>query len=190
MPSDEMTHYEDEDGYQIAKVRICELRMEEIGDKFASRSAQKGTVGMHYNSADMIFSQDGTSPDKIMNAQAIPSRMTIGQLIEALASKEGILRGRFHDATPFTEFNVDEIKENIEEMGYDCCGDEIMYNGLTGEVMDVPIFFNPTYYQRLKHMVADKMHARNLRPIQALTKQLKPHPVAPARGPAPSEIDA
>jgi DNA-directed RNA polymerase II subunit RPB2 len=170
LPSDELPYTgEDEDGYQICKVRICEMREEEIGDKFASRSAQKGTSGMQYDSADMIFNQDGCAPDKIMNAQAIPSRMTIGQLKEAIHSKAGILRGKFYDSTPFTE-NVTETLA-LEEMGYDECGDEIMYNGQTGEMLDCPIFFNPTYYQRLKHMVADKMHARTSGPIQSLTRQ-------------------
>jgi DNA-directed RNA polymerase II subunit RPB2 len=169
LPSDELPYTgEDEDGYQICKVRICEMREEEIGDKFASRSAQKGTSGMQYDSADMIFNQDGCAPDKIMNAQALPSRMTIGQLKEAIYSKAGILRGKFYDATPFTE-HAEEL--NLDEMGYDECGDEIMYNGQTGEMLDCPIFFNPTYYQRLKHMVADKMHARTTGPIQSLTRQ-------------------
>jgi DNA-directed RNA polymerase II subunit RPB2 len=170
LPSDELPYSgEDEDGYQICKVRICEMREEEIGDKFASRSAQKGTAGMQYDSADIIFNQDGCAPDKIMNAQAIPSRMTIGQLKEAIHSKAGILRGKFYDATPFTE-NVTESLA-LDDMGYDEYGDEIMYNGQTGEMLDCPIFFNPTYYQRLKHMVADKMHARTSGPIQSLTRQ-------------------
>jgi DNA-directed RNA polymerase II subunit RPB2 len=169
LPSDEIPFSgEDEDGYQICKVRICEMREEEIGDKFASRSAQKGTAGMQYDSADMIFNQDGCAPDKIMNAQAIPSRMTIGQLKEAIYSKAGILRGKFYDATPFMQ-NTEDL--HLAEMGYDECGDEIMYNGQTGEMLDCPIFFNPTYYQRLKHMVADKMHARTTGPIQSLTRQ-------------------
>lgn len=171
IPNEHITQCEDDEGYQICKVRLCEYRTEDIGDKYASRSAQKGTVGMQYNSADMIFNQDGSSPDKVMNAQAIPSRMTIGQLIEAIASKEGVLTGKFHDGTPFTEFDLSEIKTNLDKLGYNECGDEIMYNGQTGGMFDVPIFFNPTYYQRLKHMVADKMHARGLGPIQGLTRQ-------------------
>jgi DNA-directed RNA polymerase II subunit RPB2 len=171
IPNDDIPQCEDDEGYQICKVRLCEYRTEDIGDKYASRSAQKGTIGMQYNSADMIFNQDGSSPDKVMNAQAIPSRMTIGQLIEAIASKEGVLTGKFHDGTPFTDFNLEEVKDNLEKLGYDRHGDEIMYNGQTGGMFDCPIFMNPTYYQRLKHMVADKMHARGLGPIQGLTRQ-------------------
>jgi len=171
MPSPDLPYNEDEDGYQICKVRICELRAEEIGDKFASRSAQKGTVGMQYDSADMMINQDGSAPDKIMNAQAIPSRMTIGQLKEAQCSKEGIQTGKFHDATPFTRSNMGEIGDTLNSIGYDGDGDEIMYSGITGEVLNCPIFYCPTYYQRLKHMVADKIHARKTGPIQALTRQ-------------------
>ena len=171
IPNNDITNNEDEDGYRFVKVRICDMRQPEIGDKFASRHAQKGTEGIQYDSADMMFNQCGTSPDKVMNPQAVPSRMTQGQLNEALCSKEAVLKGTFKDATPFTEFSLDAVKDSVAELGYDYAGDEIMYNGHTGDMFEVPIFFNPTYYQRLKHMVADKMHARNLGPVQSLTKQ-------------------
>jgi DNA-directed RNA polymerase II subunit RPB2 len=81
------------------------------------------------------------------------------------------LTGKFHDGTPFTEFNLEDVKDSLGKLGYDSCGDEIMYNGQTGNMFDIAIFYNPTYYQRLKHMVADKMHARGLGPIQGLTRQ-------------------
>ena len=171
IPNEYITNNENEDAYAFVKVRICEKREPEIGDKFASRAAQKGTEGIQLNVADMMFSNAGVSPDKIMNPQAVPSRMTQGQLIESICAKEGVLRGKFHDATPFTDFDLEEIKDSLEQTGYDRCGDEIMYNGQTGEPMETPITMWPTYYQRLKHMVTDKMHARGLGPIQALTKQ-------------------
>jgi DNA-directed RNA polymerase beta subunit len=171
IPNEYITNNDDEDAYQFVKVRICEKRQPEIGDKFASRAAQKGTVSVQLNSADLLFNQLGISPDLVMNAHAIPTRMTQGQLIESACSKEGALTGNFRDATPFTDFDMDEIKDLLGQTGYDRNGDEIMYNGQTGEPLESPIVFWPTYYQRLKHMVGDKMHARGLGPIQALTKQ-------------------
>lgn len=171
IPNEYITNNENEDAYQFVKARVCEMRQPEIGDKFASRAAQKGTEGIQLNVADMMCSSSGVSPDKIMNPHAIPSRMTHGQLIESVSSKEGVLTGKFHDATPFTDFDLNAIESQLAQCGYDRCGDEIMYNGITGEPMETPITFWPTYYQRLKHMVADKMHARALGPIQALTKQ-------------------
>lgn len=171
IPNDYMTNNENEDAYQFVKARLCEMRQPEIGDKFASRAAQKGTEGIQLNAADMMFNSAGVAPDKIMNPHAVPSRMTHGQLIESECAKEGALTGKFHDATPFTDFDLGEIEHALGMTGYDRCGDEIMYNGRTGEPMETPITFWPTYYQRLKHMVADKMHARSLGPIQALTKQ-------------------
>ncbi len=171
IPNEDITNNEDEDGYQFCKVRISDLRAPEIGDKFASRAAQKGTEGIQYNSADIMFNQDGVCPDKIMNPHGVPSRMTQGMTYEAVCSKEGVLSGKFMDATAFTKYDVEITKDHISEMGYDYAGDEIMYNGHTGDMFEIPIFFNPIYYQRLKHMVTDKMHARNLGPVQSLTKQ-------------------
>lgn len=171
IPNEYITNNEDEEAYQFIKARICEKREPEVGDKFASRHAQKGTESIQLNAADMLFNQGGISPDKIMNAHAIPSRMTEGQLIEGLSAKEGVLTGNFHDATPFTDFNLEHIKDLLSHTGYDRHSDEIMYNGQTGEVLETPVVFWPTYYQRLKHMVTDKMHARGLGPIQALCKQ-------------------
>lgn len=171
IPNEYITNNENDDGYPFVKARICEMRQPEIGDKFASRAAQKGTEGIQLNAADIMINGSGVAPDKIMNPHAIPSRMTHGQLIESISSKEGALTGKFHDATPFTDFDLEQMERDLGKCGYDRCGDEIMYNGQTGEPMETPITFWPTYYQRLKHMVADKMHARALGPIQALTKQ-------------------
>lgn len=171
IPNEYISNNENEDAYQFVKVRLCENRQPEIGDKFASRAAQKGTEGIQLNSADVMFSGAGVAPDKIFNPQGIPSRMTHGMLLESVSAKEGVLTGKFHDATPFTDFDLEQVEADLAKTGYDRCGDEIMYNGFTGEPMESPITFWPTYYQRLKHMVADKMHARALGPIQALTKQ-------------------
>jgi DNA-directed RNA polymerase beta subunit len=146
------------DGYKFCKIRLRKYRKPQIGDKLASRSAQKGTIGMVYNHQDMPFTKDGISPDIIMNPHAIPSRMTIGQLMECIMGKACCHIGSIGDSTPFTDCSVDSIANILEKSGYEKYGNEILYNGRTGEQMKTEIFIGPTYYQRLKHMVADKSH--------------------------------
>lgn len=171
IPSELNPYDENEEGYKIIKVRLAELRQPIIGDKFASMSAQKGTLGMQFNSADMIRSSISGCPDTIMNPHAIPSRMTLGQLYAALCSLYGILTGEFMDCTPFTEFDINDIFDKLKQLGYDYSGEQFMYNGWTGDLLGV-IYYTPTYYQRLKHMVKDKMHAREAGgPTQSLTRQ-------------------
>ena len=137
-----------------------------------SRSAQKGTIGMVYNHQDMPFSKDGISPDIIMNPHAIPSRMTIGQLMECIMGKACCHIGSLGDSTPFTDCSVESIANVLAESGFERYGNEILYNGRTGEQMKTEIFIGPTYYQRLKHMVADKSHSRGSNgPIVLLTRQ-------------------
>lgn len=170
IPSEDNPNDENEEGYKIIKVRLAELRQPVIGDKFASMSAQKGTIGIQYNSADMIKSSIAGSPDTVMNPHAIPSRMTLGQLLAAACSLYGILTGNFMDCTPFTEFDINDIYKALKELGYDYGGEQFMYNGWTGDLLGV-IYYTPTYYQRLKHMVKDKMHARDSGPTQSLTRQ-------------------
>jgi len=146
------------DGYTFAKVRIRNVREPTIGDKFSARSAQKGTIGMIYNQEDMPFTKDGIVPDLIMNPHAIPSRMTIGQLLECIMGKTCAMMGAFGDATPFSEHCVEDISKALETVGMEKYGNEIMYNSRTGEMMQCDIFMGPTFYQRLKHMTADKHH--------------------------------
>jgi len=162
---------EDGDGYKFVKVRVANLRSVEIGDKFASRSAQKGTVSMKYNRADMPMTSNGVIPEIIMNAHAIPSRMTIGQILEAHLGKLASISGKNRDATPFTSFSLDAYKEELGEFGYEYNGDEWLYNGQTGEMFNAAIFINPTYYQKLKHMVNDKIHSRDSGPVQLMSRQ-------------------
>lgn len=124
-----------------------------------SRSAQKGTIGMMLPQEDMPFTAEGITPDLILNPHAIPSRMTIGQLLECVLSKTRCMSGERYDASPFRKnLNMDEVGETLKQYGYQPRGMEVMYNGTTGERMDAQIFMGPTYYQRLKHMVADKYH--------------------------------
>jgi DNA-directed RNA polymerase beta subunit len=159
------------DGYNFAKVRVRTFRKPVIGDKFASRSAQKGTIGNIIPENDMPFTKDGLRPDIILNPHAIPSRMTIGQLKETLLGKVLLELGLFGDGTSFGNLSVKTIAEELQNLGYESYGNEIMYNGMTGEQMETSIFFGPVFYQRLKHMVNDKQHSRAIGPMVNLTHQ-------------------
>ena len=159
-------------GYTIAKVKCRSVRIPQIGDKFASRHGQKGTIGMTYRQEDMPFTVEGVTPDIIVNPHAIPSRMTIGHLIECLCSKVAAIRGCEGDSTPFSEKQqVNKIWNDLHELGYQKYGNETVFNGFTGRKVDMLIFFGPTYYQRLKHMVEDKIFSRARGPVQILTRQ-------------------
>lgn len=159
------------DGFRFVKIRMRTERTPIIGDKFASRCAQKGTVGMTYPQEQMPFNAEGISPDIIMNPHAIPSRMTIGQLMECILGKASSILGGYSDCTPFNKVPYDKVCEILEANGLNYSGDEIMYSGITGQQMDVKLFFGPTYYQRLKHMVLDKLHSRSSGPVVQLTRQ-------------------
>ena len=159
------------DGYTFAKIRIRAYRKPRIGDKFSSRHGQKGTIGNIVPESDMPFTADGLRPDIIINPHAIPSRMTIGQLKETLLGKVLLELGGFGDGTSFGDFSVKEIRNILLEMGKESGGEEILYNGMSGEQIETSIFFGPAFYQRLKHMVADKAHARGIGPMVVLTRQ-------------------
>lgn len=159
------------EGLRFAKVRTRVTKVPQIGDKFASRHGQKGTIGITYRQEDMPFSADGLTPDIIINPHAIPSRMTIAHLIECLLSKVGSLQGQEGDATPFTDVTVTSISEILADHGFQQRGFEVMYNGHTGKKLNAQVFLGPTYYQRLRHMVDDKIHARARGPLQVLTRQ-------------------
>lgn len=160
-----------EEGARFVKVRLRSVRKPQIGDKFSSRHGQKGTVGITYRQEDMPFTSEGIIPDIIVNPHAIPSRMTIGQLIECLLGKVSAIKGTEGDATPFTNVTVEDIAKRLLEAGYQPHGWELMHNGHTGRPMEAQIFLGPTYYQRLKHMVDDKIHSRSTGPVTMLTHQ-------------------
>lgn len=165
-------------GYKLVKIVIRVTREPTLGDKLASRAAQKGTIGMVYRQEDMPFTLAGITPDIIINPLCMPSRMTINQLIETALGKACVISGTYGDATAFTTNSVNaadkvvnKVSEKITEYGFEAHGWETMCNGMTGEMMNARIFMGPTYYQRLKHMVDDKMHARAQGHVTMLTRQ-------------------
>lgn len=159
------------DGYKFAKVKVRSTRIPQIGDKFASRHAQKGTVGITLPQNDMPFTCDGLVPDIIINPHAMPMRMTIGHMLECLLGKVSALSGDEGDATPFGEATIEQISEKLKSFNYQSRGLEVMHNGMTGRKLRAQIFIGPTYYQRLKHMVDDKIHARARGALQVMSRQ-------------------
>ena len=159
------------DGYNFAKVRVRTLRKPVLGDKFSSRHGQKGTIGNIIPECDMPFTKNGLRPDIIINPHAIPSRMTIGQLKETLLGKVLLELGMFGDGTSFGNLDVKTISKELQKLGYESYGNELMYNGLTGEQLETNIYIGPVFYQRLKHMVNDKQHSRSIGPMVNLTRQ-------------------
>lgn len=159
------------DGFRFTKVRFRNIRIPQIGDKFASRHGQKGTIGMTYRQEDMPFTVEGIVPDIIVNPHAIPSRMTIGHLVECLLGKVSSQTGDEGDATPFTDVTVQAVADTLHNLGYQKFGNEVLYSGHTGRRLEALIFIGPTFYQRLKHMVDDKIHSRSRGPVTMLTRQ-------------------
>ena len=160
------------EGYSFVKIRMRQDRIPEIGDKFSSRHGQKGTMGMILNQEDMPQTATGIVPDIIINPHCIPSRMTIAQLMETLLSKIGCMTGCLGDGSPFNNVTVDNLSTTLrDQFGMEPYGNEIMYNGYTGRMMETSIFIGPCYYQRLRHCSADKLHSRASGPLVMLTRQ-------------------
>jgi len=162
---------ENPEGNKLVQVKIRDQRIAEIGDKFTSRHGQKGIVGLIVPEADMPFTSSGVKPDIIFSPHGIPSRMTISHLIELVGGKTGAMSGRYIDGTPFEAEGEADIRKELLSMGFREDSTETMYDGITGERMDVKIFIGPMYYLKLKHMVSNTLHARARGPIQLLTRQ-------------------
>ena len=164
---------EGDDGFRVGKMRVREWRQPAQGDKVCSRCGQKGTVGLIVDEADMPFTESGIRPDIIVNPHALPSRMTIGQLVEALAAMVGAEYGTFGDCTAFENKGqkVTELGELLAKKGFSATGNAAMYAGQSGERIESQIYLGPTYYMRLKHMTKDKINHRGRGPRTKLTRQ-------------------
>ena len=159
------------EGGKMYKIRVRDMRIPEIGDKFASRHGQKGVLGILAKAEDLPYTADGISPDVLINPHAFPSRMTVGMMMESICGKSAALRGSQFDGSAFVGEKMDEVKAVMNAAGFQYSGKEKMYDGRTGKSFPVEVFIGVVYYQKLHHMVADKIHARARGQVQMLTKQ-------------------
>jgi len=162
---------EDEQGNKVVQVKTRDQRIPELGDKFATSHGQKGVIGAIVPENDMPFTFSGIKPDVIFNPHSIPSRMTVGYLIELLAGKVGCLSGRIVDGTGFSGEKISDLESELKQLGFRYDGKETLYNGINGKMMNVKIFIGNMYYLKLKYMASNKMHARASGKVTLLTRQ-------------------
>jgi DNA-directed RNA polymerase subunit B len=162
---------EDDEGNKVVQVKVRDLRIPEIGDKFATSHGQKGVVGIIIDEDDIPFTSKGIKPDIIFNPHGLPSRKTVGYLLEILASKVGCLKGEIIDGTPFSSETKEDLEKQLEELGFSYDGKETMYSGITGKRIEAKIYIGNIYYLKLKYMVGNKIHGRASGKITLLTRQ-------------------
>ena len=162
---------EDSQGNKVVRVKTRDLRIPELGDKFATSHGQKGIIGAIIPENDVPFTSRGVRPDIIFNPHSIPGRMTVGYLIELLAGKVGCLSGKIMDGTGFSGQKIEDLEEEIQKLGFRSDGKETVYNGVTGKMMNVKIYVGNMYYLKLKYMVSNKLHARASGKVTLLTRQ-------------------
>jgi DNA-directed RNA polymerase beta subunit len=161
----------DTEGNKIIQVRTRDTRFPELGDKYSTSHGQKGVIGAIVPEDDLPFTSSGIRPDILFNPQSIPSRMTVGYLIELLAGKIGCLNGKVVDATPFTKLKIEDLEKELLELGFSPDGKETLYHGITGKPLEAKIYVGNMYYLKLKYMVANKIHARASGKVTLLTRQ-------------------
>jgi len=168
---DFVTITENEEGNKLVQVRVRDQRIPELGDKFTSRFGQKGVIGLIVPQSDMPFTASGIVPDLIFSPHSLPTRMTISHMIELMAGKTGALAGRYIDGTSFEAEEIKDLRKELLSLGFRENGTEMLYNGITGEAFEATIYIGNIYYQKLRHMVKNKLQARSSGPIQLLTRQ-------------------
>ena len=162
---------EDGQGNKVVRVRTRDLRIPELGDKFATAHGQKGVIGAIIPENDVPFTANGVKPDILFNPHSIPSRMTVGYLIELLSGKVGALSGKIMDGTGFSGQKIEGLEEQLKNMGFRADGKETLYNGITGKMLHAKIYIGNMFYLKLKYMVSNKMHARASGKVTLLTRQ-------------------
>jgi DNA-directed RNA polymerase subunit B len=161
----------DKEGNKIVQVRTRDLRIPEPGDKYSAPHGQKGVIGLLADPKDIPFTSIGIKPDLMFNPHGIPSRMSMGYLIELLAGKVGSVSGNFIDGTAFSGEVVGDFEKQLQEMGFSYDGKETMYDGVTGKKMDAKIYIGNMYYLKVKQMVGNRIHARASGKVALLTRQ-------------------